>query len=97
MNSQSAGLYRVKAFVIVELIALVMALVLPLLPRRGSGELVNLPSDATGYFHDVLICFGLVNGSLVALVVACWVYWVAKGRPSSAADEATEASSSSDS
>ena len=97
MTRRSLALHRLKAVVVVELVTLVMSLALVLLPRRGSGELIQLPPDASTYFHRVLICFGLINGILVALALGCWLYWVAKGRPSSVVDEATEAPPSSDS
>lgn len=84
-GSRELAAYRilqVKGFAIAELVALMMALALPLIPRRGSEELINLPSEAAGYFHSVLLCFGLLNGILLALVV-CWGYWIGKGRLSS--------------
>ena len=93
----SIGWYRAKVVVVIELITLMMAFALPFIPRRGSGELINLPSDASGYLYDVLIGFGLLNGLMVAVAAAGWIYWIANGRRSSKADEATNAGSSSES
>jgi hypothetical protein len=72
------------------------ALALPFIPRRGSGELIDLPADASGYLYDVLMGFGLLNGLMVAIVAAGWVYWIARGRRSLEVDEPTNASPSSE-
>lgn len=93
----STGWYRAKVVVVIELVTLMMAFALPFIPRRGSGELINLPSDVSGYLYDVLIGFGLLHGLMAAIVVAGWVYWIASGRRSSKADEAENAPSSSES
>ena len=81
MNSRASKGTKLKAFIVVEFIALLIALVLPVIPKKGGGDLINLPSDAASYFESVLVSFAIGNGVLLILAATVWVYWISRGRP----------------
>lgn len=95
MPSRPSMLEKLKVFVVVEFLAIAMSLALALMPRRGSGEFIDLPPDAISYLREVLVCFGLVNGIMLAVALAAWLYGSANR--SSTADDAADPSSSQDS
>ena len=72
-RQEQSTLFKIKAFVFVEAVALVVALVLPVTPSK-SGKPVKWPPTWSDYFQDVLLSFVLVNALLLLLFVAGWVY-----------------------
>jgi hypothetical protein len=62
-----------KAFIAIELAALVMSLAIVLLPQRGSGELIDIPPDFGSYLRGALIAFGLLNAILIVLAMVVWL------------------------
>ena len=82
---------------VIEFFALLIALVLPVTPKKGTGDLINLPPDAVSYFQSVLVSFALGNGVLLVIAATIWVYWITHGRPALKEEETTEESSSLDS
>jgi hypothetical protein len=65
-----------KILLLVEAIALVIALVVPLTPSKTGGD-VRLGkyffAEPT-YLHEVLVGFVLVNGIIMVFAIAFWIY-----------------------
>lgn len=77
---------KLKAVAVVEGVALLMALVAPILPGR-TGAPYQLPASLESYVGSVLLCFAIVNGILAVLLGAYWGYRIAAGRPSSTKED----------
>ncbi len=96
MNSRATGWIKLKIFIVVEFICVLIALILPVTPKKGSGNL-DLPPDVASYFQSVVVGFVMLNGVLVAIAVTAGIYWCIKGRPPLTTNETTEESSPLDS
>ena len=96
MNSRATGWIKLKIFIVVEFICVLIALILPVTPQKGSGNL-DLPPDVASYFQSVVVGFVMGNGILVAIAVTAGIYWFIKGRPPLTTNETTEESSPLDS
>ena len=97
MNSRATGWIKLKIFIVVEFICVLIALILPITPKKGSGNLLDLPPDVASYFQSVVVGFVMGNGVLVAIAVTAGIYWFIKGRPPLTTNETTEESSPLDS
>lgn len=89
MNVRSTGSTRLKAFLVIEVVMGLIALVVPVTPSKTGAPFV-LPPDIASYFQRVLLCFLLGNGILIVLAAAVWLYGVVQGRPSLTEEETME-------
>ena len=97
MNSRASKRTKLKAFIVIEFVALLIAFIVPLMPGKGSGDLINLPPDALSYFQSVLVSFAIANGVLLVLAATAWGYGIRRGRPALPEEEPAEDSAPRDS
>lgn len=65
--------FKLKAFVVVEIVTFAIALVLPISPSK-TGKPFKWPATWGDYFEDVALSFALGNIVLLLIVVVGWIY-----------------------
>ena len=87
MNTASDRWIKLKIFLVLELVMVLIAFVLPITPSK-TGAPFAWPPDLITYLHRVVESFLLGNGLVLVLAGLVWVYWVWQGRPDWGKDEA---------
>ena len=85
-----------KAIAAIELMAVMIALVLPVTPSKTGPPGIPWPESLSDYFADVLLAFVLINGVYLMLALIIWGYSAAKGLPFWAEHPAQETSTRTD-
>lgn len=80
-HQEQTPLFKIKALLIIEAVALMIALVLPVTPSK-TGKPIRWPATWGDYLQDVLLSFLLVNAVLIVIFVVGWL-WIRRARDDS--------------
>jgi len=72
-HQEQTTLFKIKAFLVIEAVALMIALVLPVTPSK-TGKPIKWPATWGDYFQDVLLSFLLGNAVLLMIFVVGWLW-----------------------
>jgi uncharacterized membrane protein len=64
---------KLRAFLIVEFVLVLIALVIPVTPDKTGAPFV-FPPDLPTYLKEVLIAFALGHAVMIVLAVTVWMY-----------------------